>query len=304
MSENTLIPLGTDMRKISNSEVATWLRCQRKYYYEFDLNLQPNVQGQALSRGVLLHEILATYYQALKDGGNHSTAMNIGRGVLMQFMGQADQFAIETVMEVDRLLAGYWAFYNGNPDWEIIEVEKQYDVPITDDYEFSMRLDLLVKDRKTGDLAIVDHKTTYDFWQPEDVELNGQFPKYIAALRANGIMVNKVIINQIRTRKIKSTSPDDLYRHAICKPSQAKLTNAMKEQILASEEISKHRTLSIEVKQNISKRVLSKDICKNCDVRPLCISEFDGGDISLMASTEFKQRDYGYNSDNKDKELL
>ncbi len=281
MSEHSISPIGRDMRNISNSEVATWLTCRRKYYYEFDLNLQPNIQGTALSRGILLHEILAHYYEALKkwDGGasglvapgnkRHDQAVKVARAALAQFMGAADQFAIETVMEVDRLLAGYWAFYQGNPEWEIIEVEKQYNLSITGEYTYSMRLDLLVRERSTGDLAIVDHKTTYDFWQPEDIELSGQFPKYIAALRANGIMVNKVLINQIRTRKIKSTSPADLFRVATFKPSQAKLANAMREHIISSEEVIKHKAQTIEAREANATRILRKDVCKFCDVRPL-----------------------------------
>jgi hypothetical protein len=51
-----------DTRRISNSEVSTWLTCQQRYYYEFDLKLAPIHNTEALSRGILGHEVLAKYY--------------------------------------------------------------------------------------------------------------------------------------------------------------------------------------------------------------------------------------------------
>lgn len=293
MSERTL-GLDANMRRISNSEVATWNTCQRKYYYEFDLALEPKVTGGALGRGVLLHEVLADYYAGLKDGATHEVAMRAARGRLQQYLAN-DAFGMETVMEVDRLLQGYWANYQGDPDWEILEVEKGFDLPLTEDYEYSLRLDLLVRSRSTSALILVDHKTAYDFWTEDDLDLNPQFPKYIGSLRANGIHVDKAILNQIRTRKLKNPGPEDLFRRTVCKPSIAKVQNSLKEQVLASQEITNHRMLPLEVRANTSKRVLNKMVCRYCNAKSLCMSEYDGGDITHMIANDFKPRTYGYN---------
>ncbi len=295
MSERTLGSVHNDMRRISNSEVATWLTCKRKYYYEFDLALEPVKSSPALGRGILLHEVLANYYQCLKDGFTHEAAIVNARQLLQTFMAN-NSYGMETVIEVDRLLAGYWAHYKGDPDWEILEVERGYDVELTSAYEYALRLDLLVKSRSTGHVILVDHKTAYDFWSADDLDLNPQFPKYIGSLRANGLKVDKAILNQIRTRKLKAPGPDDLYRRTVSNPSNAKVANAMREQMLASEEIVAHRALPVEVQEATAIRLLNKaGGCKFCDVKPLCMSEYDGGNITHMVANEFKKRTYGYN---------
>ena len=307
MTEHLIAPLISDggdvTRRISNSEVGTFLTCEKKYYYEFGLNLEPRVAGGALGKGTLLHEVLAEYYQCLKDGDNYDQARYVARSGLQRYLSSTEYNA-ETVMEVDRLLQGYWNYYQGDPDWEILEVEKGYDLSMTEDYEYSLRLDLLVRERDTGLVVLVDHKTAYDFWTQDDLDLNPQFPKYIGALRANGIMVDKAILNQIRSRSIKNPTMDQMYRRTVCKPSMAKIQNAMREQVLASQEIVKFRALPLEVQAANSKRILNKAVCKNCNVKPLCLSEFDGGDITVAVQTDFKQRTYGYNPTDVDMSAL
>lgn len=293
MSEATL---GGDMRRISNSELATWNTCQRKYYYEFDLSLEPKVTGGALGRGVLLHESLAHYYEARKQGLSHSDSVLAGKKVLNDALRSDNVFAHETVMEVMTLVTGYWNYYQGDPDWEILEVEKGYDLPIEDGvYEYSLRLDLLVRLRSTGDVVLVDHKTCYDFWKQDDLALNPQFPKYIGTLRANGIRVDYALLNQIRTRKLKAPTGDDLYRRTECRPSRAKVGAALREQIIGSRQIIAHRSLPVEAREQNVLRVLNKQICNWCNVKDLCTAEFDGGDITSAIVLDYKQRTYGYN---------
>lgn len=313
MTERTIAPLGSaddsNMRRISNSEVATWLTCKRKYYYEFDLNLEPKVSSGALGKGTLLHEGLALYYASLKEWDEgagtpgdpagvtrrHESAVNRARTMLQNFLASGNGYDFETVMEVDRLLQGYWNFYQGDPNWEILEVEKGYDLAMTEDYEYSLRLDLLVRERNTGAIVLVDHKTAYDFWTEDDLDLNPQFPKYIGSLRANGVNVDKAVLNQIRTRSIKAPTLDQLFRRTVCKPNLAKIGNAMREQVISSMDIMKHRNLPLEVKDQNSVRILSKQVCKFCNVKSLCLAEYDGGDITVAKETDFRQRTYGYN---------
>jgi len=304
MTERTLAPLGSDnMRRISNSEVSTWLTCEKKYYYGFDLNLEPKVSGGALGKGTLLHEILADYYLLLKYGATHEAASREARINLQKYMS-GTLYPMSTVLEVDKLLQGYWNFYQGDPDWEIIEVEKSYDLPMTEAYEYSLRLDLLVRERSTSALVLVDHKTAFNFWTQDDLDLNPQFPKYIGALRGNGVYVDKAVLNQIRTRVIKNPTMDQMYRRAVQKPSIAKVTQSMREQVLTSNKIVQHRNLPVEVQSANSVRVLNKTVCQYCNFKALCMSEFDGGDIAPMIATDFQQNTYGYNTPTNDMDEL
>lgn len=305
MSEHSLIPLGTDtdMRRISNSEVSTWLTCQRKYYYEFILNLEPKQANGALGKGTLFHSALASYYDILKAGEPHHKAVAEARKMLLIETAMSN-YSLDTVMEVDRLLKGYWAYYMGDPDWEILEVEANYDLPITDNFEYSLRLDLYVRSRSTGAYILVDHKTTYDFWSQDDLDLNPQFPKYIASMRANGKQVDYAILNQVRSRALKNPSPEQLFKRAVCKPSLAKVQTALREQVLVSQEITRYRELPLAVQAANSTRILNKAVCKWCNVKSLCLSEYDGGDITYQIEYDFKQRTYGYNAPSEDLDAL
>lgn len=305
MTEHTIAPnLGNaTMRRISNSESATWNNCERKYYYEFDLAVEPKQRGTALGRGILLHEILAFYYDAIKRGEKHVSAVNEARSMLLKHMNDPG-FAVEVVLQVDKMLKGYWDFYKGDPNWRILHVEKSYDLAITPSYEYSLRLDLFVEDLTSGAHILVDHKTAYNFWKSDDLELSPQFPKYIGALRANGHRVDYAILNQLRTREIKAPTNDQLWQRTRFEPSKAKVANAFREHILTSEQIVKHRSLPMEARANTVTRVLNKQICQYCDMKPLCLSEYDGGDITHMLTNDFQPRTYGYNAAATDMDAL
>lgn len=290
-SEAVKVP---ESRKISNSEVSTWLVCQRQYYYSFDLALEPNSYTEALSRGLLGHEVLACYFSELKRGKDHEDAVVTARTFLSSFM-HGGPYNLDLVLEMDRILTGYWAYRQGDSDWEILHVEEQFNVFFTTEFEFSMRLDLLVRDRSTQEIILVDHKFVYDFWNQDDLALNPQLPKYIGALRVNGFKVDRAILNQIRYRKLKDPTPDRLYVRESYTPSNNKVVTVVRDQITASEEIVTWRNLPLEERGKKAKCILNKVVCRNCPVKRLCADELDGGDIKYLAATEFKSRTYGYN---------
>ena len=39
--------------------------------------------------------------------------------------------------------------------WEILAVEKYYEVDLTDEFKYGMRLDLLVRNRQTGEVSVI-----------------------------------------------------------------------------------------------------------------------------------------------------
>ena len=125
-----------ELRKISNSEVATWLLCRSKYYYQFDLNLVPIKQGTSLARGIIGHEVLAEYYKVMAEGGNQAQAIIEARRHLSKYMDSV--FDMELITELDKILRAYWQHYaNEFARYEILEVEKQYDLPLNNEFSCS-----------------------------------------------------------------------------------------------------------------------------------------------------------------------
>lgn len=282
--------------RTSNSEVSTWLTCQRKYLYEYDMNLTPIKQGEALSRGTVGHDVLADYYAERMAGTGHDEAVVHARQTLGRIMAEG-KAEFEICTDVDRILNGYWSYYADEADkYEILAVEETYEIPLTSESTYVLRLDLLVKNKQTQETELWDHKFVYDFWSQDKLNLSGQFPKYVGALRFNGVSVDRCVLNQIRYRKIKNPTTDQLFQRTVQIPSDAKIKRALYEQIGSTQEVLAWRQNDLPTKQKRAMRVLNPTVCNFCNFKNLCQSEFDGGDIKFLVETEFKVKtDYGYN---------
>jgi hypothetical protein len=284
-----------DLRRISNSEVGTWLTCRYKYYLSFVKQIAPKQMGTALGKGTLGHEVLAIYYQRLMDGVPHETAKHDAVNHLMYVMSTSEGYSLDVCTEVRRILEAYWAYYsNDEVTWKILAVEKSFDLDLNESYGMPMRLDLLVQDAD-GKIALVDHKFFYDLPNYDKLALNVQFPKYVGALRHNDIQVDYCVLNVLRTRVLKNPAPSDLFRRIKVDVSPAKVRNALRTHILASEEITEYRSLPEPVQEVRALPLMNDYVCKSCDFAPICITNFDGGDPSYLIETDFTANTYGYN---------
>jgi peptidyl-tRNA hydrolase len=299
-----VVTVVVEPRRISNSEVGTWLTCRYKYYLSFVKRIAPKQMGTALGKGTLGHEVLAIYYQRLMDGVGHEAAKHDAVNHLMYIMAGSETYALDTCTEVRRILELYWAYYTDDElNWEILAVEKSYDLDLTDGYGMPMRLDLLVKDRD-GKIALVDHKFFYDMPNTDKLALNVQFPKYIGALRHNDIQVDYCVLNVLRTRSMKNPALNDLFRRINVGVSAAKVRNALRTHILASEEITEYRSLPEGAQEAKALPLMNDYVCKSCDFAPICITNFDGGDPTYLIQSDYVHNTYGYNDTPNVEELM
>lgn len=283
-------------RRISNSEVGSWLACRNQYRYAFDLDLEPIKLKDTLARGTVGHEILAVYYKTLQDGATHDEAVVTARRQLQYLMAGESDYSLDIIMDVDRVLQMYWAFW-GRDKWEILAVEQDYELPLNGEYSMPMRLDLLVRDIATGERWLLDHKFFYDLPNQDKLALNVQLPKYVGALRFNNHKVDKAFLNVLRYRKLKNATPADLFKRVPVAVSNAKIMNALTSHILASEEITEYRSLPTpEDRKAKAIPVFHPLVCQYCSFINLCSSEYDGGDISYAIKTQYRKNSYGYNN--------
>lgn len=302
------------MRRVSNSEVGVWLTCQRKYFYSFDLGRAPKITNSiqsikkpsTLEVGTFGHDVLAIYYEALRIGRPLDEALSDAREHMARLMISPINWRQEVVSHVATVLQRYWRHYaKADYDkYEILGVEQEYNLPLTDEFAYVFRLDLLLKIRGTTKIELWDHKFKYDFFSPEEISLTGQMPKYLGALRHNGIWPEAVRINQIRalTRAPTSSWTDkDYFTRTPVVPSNAKIKRAMTEQIIASQEISEWRELPIETRRASAKRAMDAfpSPCVKCPFNLPCRMEYDGGNIELLLDKDFGPNSYDYNRDNR-----
>lgn len=278
-------------RRISNSEVSSYLQCERKWLYGYHQNLEPVRTSQALSRGVIGHECLAAYYQALKDGEPFPVAEKAAQDTLVPYFSLG--FDIEMLAGLRTLLERYFVWCKKD-NWRILEVERSYDISVNDEFGYVMRLDLLAEiDGKT---VLIDHKFVWDFHDVNTLDLNCQMPKYIGSLKFNDINVDYAMLNQIRYRTKKAGNTDEeTFQRVVMRPSQIEIRNVLREQFAASSQIV--RLYASENPPVL--RTMNQMTCRNCSFAKLCKSELMGLDTTDIRATEFRENSYGYNKDDE-----
>lgn len=277
---------------ISNSEVTDYLKCKRKFYYAHILKIKPKSYSKSLTRGIIGHEALAAYYERLRETHNYEVSKTAAMQVLSGYL-MSDPEMIQGLMS---LISEYSDAHQDLDEFEILEVEKSYRMPLGDDLDYAMRLDLLVKYHHgpyAGETVLIDHKFVYNFWTEDDLTLNAQIPKYLGTLRVNGYNVNKGIINQLRWREVKSNP--ERFRKNIIKPSQKEVYNVLQEQATASQEIILLK--SYDNPEDHVLRTMEKFTCQHCQFLMLCKVDLTGEDSTVMRRADFMPNDYGYVED-------
>lgn len=282
------------MRFISNSEVASWLQCRKKYYYEYVLDLEPKSQSTAISKGVLIHAMLEGYYAAKSMGYAEEECRDAAMEPMM-IAAQGDYADMVDLGKTRDLVYGYFDHYMEDDErYKVVAVETKMKLDLSEDYALVGTIDLVWQDMEDGLFIPVDHKSSYNFWTDEQASISGQFVKYAAILKAQGMNVKAVMVNQIRTRPLKDPAASALYQRAWVRPTEAKLRAVMQQHIGASEEIMEFRS-----KEDKSKIVpiFDKYICSNCPFLPLCDSDSNGAPIQYQISADYQKRtSYGYNN--------
>lgn len=281
----------TDLsRTISNSEVSSFTQCERKHYYGYLQKLEPRSTGQALSRGIIGHEALAVYYENLLADIPVALAEKAAIDVIMRYLQNSDADKA-MLLDLITLLTKYFAYYPAN-EFEILAVERAYEVPVNDEYIFGMRLDLLARD-KQGRIALIDHKFVYDFYGQDVLDMNAQMPKYLGTLRFNGVNAEYAILNQIRYRMKKAgNTNEETFKRSELYPNNNEIRTMMKEQFRISERIMERRNMAPVGQSEEAVRTMNQMTCKNCSFVDLCKSELMGGDITLMKQVNYKANAY------------
>lgn len=295
---------GADMepvRNISNSEVTCFLSCRRMYYFAFGLELQPKEMSKALNRGNLFHYACETYWKARMEGYTHKACFDHAMDSVFNNAETTKGIPLDHVMETSFLWKRCYE-YNAElfASWTPLGVEVQQDLAMTPNLNLTIKYDLYYQD-PNGKKFILDWKTAYDFWTVKAHDANGQMPKYIGTMRANGFEVDGGQLFEIRTRKLgkeKSADPNNLWRMTPYYPSHAKIQTVMKQHIMASQEIEVFRRSSPENQLDRAVPVLSKyGACSLCSFTDLCNAVNEGKqDLSVDIRVGYDRNDYRYNA--------
>lgn len=149
------------------SRLKTWRDCRRKHRLRYIEGWKPVQEGEALRFGSLMHTGLEAWWKSdpFERLGSAIVAV-AGRG-----FDAFEQVAAE------ELLAGYDRMWGDDERYEVLAVEETFVIPLVNPetgapsrtWVLAGKLDGIVRDRRTGSVLILEHKTTTDsFADPAD----------------------------------------------------------------------------------------------------------------------------------------
>lgn len=279
------------MKVVSNTEITTANSCGLQHYYMYGLGLGPRNVSMPLYRGSVGHSALEAYYKCLMDGNSAADATSESKKVLLQ---ETSRLAIEEPWADDKLtevcqlqdrLKHYSTVYPVEP-FRVLAVEKTFTAEFTPSIQFGLILDLLVEmttGRRKGELGIIDHKFAFNWKTTDELLLDAQLPKYKIALQKNGYPVKWVMFNQIRTRKMNYSIPQEMFRRSYHAASDEAGEIIWQEQMDTAVDITAGR---IPVR-----RALAPMVCKYCLFKDPCTASMNGENIDRILSTEYMIRE-------------
>jgi hypothetical protein len=292
------------MPSVSHSEVDSYLLCRRKHYYGYGLSLERINTSNSLATGTAGHRVLEAFYAhllSLSDTAqgqkeNFQLAYERAQTVYRQIIDEGYEDANNRAILYDMLFHPEWGYFanefmvqNG---WRILAVEAEFNLiyDTETDSKYPFVVDLLVQDPE-GRYVVIDHKFVYDFYTPEQTDLQPQIPKYIGALRAMNYEVVYGAYNMVRTRKLKTPTPESMTYFMILKPNTDRVLNTFMEQLGVAAEIQAVKELPLEDQNKRAYRTANKMVCQSCSFRDICSTELIGGNTELMLKTEYKIRE-------------
>ncbi len=158
---------------ISHSEIQCHQRCPREHHFRYRLRRRPVVEEAPLVFGKIVDESLTAWWEA---GPLHGRAAMLGRldALVLEEAARIarklrPRFDMFDVVKARALLIGYDARWTNEP-YEVLRVQPMFVTPVlnpdtgrpSNTFELGGKLDVLVRDIRTGEIAIVETKTTSD----------------------------------------------------------------------------------------------------------------------------------------------
>lgn len=179
---------------ISYSDIATYQRCPKRYeYYAVDRITSPD--AEALRYGSLVHEGLAAIYR----GEDWHAVL---KDAYMQVKWDSDYESVVALLE--EYEDAMQRLYEDPKRWEVLHVEESF---VHEGIGFTP--DLIIRERSTGDVWVVDHKTTSriptDEW---DKVTNLQHLLYVYGVRriypeTRGFIFNWLVKQKLSELKLR-----------------------------------------------------------------------------------------------------
>lgn len=197
-----VLTMASALPVLSHSRMKTYRECQRLHKLRYTDGWQPVRASDALRFGTLVHAGLEAFWR--------------GEDIDAALAGEADPF--ERV-KAEELLRGYARRYSRDA-YDVLGVEVEFNAPLLNPDTFlpsrtwrlGGKLDVVVRVRATGQVAVIEHKTTADDLMDPDywsrLAMDPQISTYVLGAESLGYEVTDTIYDVIRKpgiRPLKAT---------------------------------------------------------------------------------------------------
>lgn len=217
LKKMTAFPHGKDL---TNSARSTFMNCRRKYQYSYVYGLATRRPSIPFLVGGLFHDALDRCYSS----GGFTMDIDAEYAIAAKACEKAaatpgltpeesDKLWVQAVT-VKGLLAGYqkqWLPQDAKR-WDVIEAEGAFDVELPNGWRYRGKTDLVVRDKKTKAVKLVEHKTTsrLDAGYVAKLPLDNQILGYIWAKNQEKLGIKEVVYNVTRKPSIRLKQSETL----------------------------------------------------------------------------------------------
>ena len=204
------------MQKLTNSARNKFAACHRAYQLFYVQGKRPVIPSDALGFGTAMHALLEGVW-----GGFSSRAKGEGDGG--PIFNTGDPYRDMTLKALYEGYLDRWERYD-DERFEKVAAEVYFEAPlmnpetggISKTWVLAGKIDAIAKERSTGKLYIIEHKTTSqdigpgsDYWRR--LAIDGQVSGYYVGAQANGYDVENCLYDVIRKPTIKpyKATPED-----------------------------------------------------------------------------------------------
>jgi len=198
---------------ISWSEISKFRQCPHAHLLTYKERwVKPTPHNSALGKGTLFHKTIEVYYRSIMQGASGAVALEDARREIRDYR----QLGIDPDILglIEWMLTGYHDHWQGDPAWEVVDVERRFQVPLRtatgrlSGFVLKGGIDLIVRNRSNHRLMLIDHKTCANLPKDRELDLDDQFALYLWAMRQLGGPVFAAIHNAVRTTRNKGDYPE------------------------------------------------------------------------------------------------
>lgn len=184
-------------KSISFSQFSMWYKCPNHWYLDYVKGLKMFEESLNMSFGTAIHETMQTYLRALYNKSEaHAERMNMMKYFIRAFKNEVtkkkiphtpEEFA-EFVEDGQKILDSFKDIdnrlkYFPSQKYDLLDIEHEIKLELRNNILIVAYLDLVLKERATGKIKIIDVKTSTNGWnvyQKEDFTKTSQLLLYKA----------------------------------------------------------------------------------------------------------------------------